>query len=49
MADCLLTILREEPLARQLRAEAPKILQKLTWKNQASHVQSVYHNLLRLS
>ncbi len=45
MADCLLTILREEPLARQLRAEAPKILQRLTWKNQASAVQSIYQDL----
>jgi glycosyltransferase involved in cell wall biosynthesis len=47
MADCILTILREEPLARQLRAEAPKILQRLTWKNQAGHVQSIYQNLIR--
>lgn len=47
MADCLLTILREEPLARQLRAEAPKILQRLTWKNQAAHVQSIYQNLIQ--
>ena len=47
MADCLLTILREEPLARQLRAEAPKILQKLSWKNQAGAVQSIYQNLVQ--
>ncbi len=47
MADCVLTILREEPLARQLRAEAPKILQRLTWKNQAGQVQSIYQNLIQ--
>jgi glycosyltransferase involved in cell wall biosynthesis len=47
MADCILTILREEPLARQLRAEAPKILQKLTWKNQAGAVNSIYQNLIQ--
>ncbi|MFH0851179.1 MAG: glycosyltransferase family 4 protein [Candidatus Peregrinibacteria bacterium] len=47
MADCVLTILRETPLASQLRAEAPRILQKLTWENQAGKVISIYENLLR--
>ncbi len=46
-ADCILTVLRETPLAEQLRAEAPRILQKLTWANQARAVQSIYHDLLR--
>lgn len=46
MADCILTILREQPLAQQLKAEAPKILQKLTWKNQAGAVRSIYDKLL---
>lgn len=46
MADCLLTILREDALALQLKTEAPKILQKLTWAHQASHVKSLYTNLL---
>ncbi len=47
MADCILTILREAPLSRQLSNEAPHILQKLTWGNQANMVRSVYENLLR--
>lgn len=46
MADCVLTILRETPLASQLTSEAPRILRKLTWENQASHVLSIYRNLL---
>lgn len=47
MADCILTILREEPLARQLRAEAPRLLQKLSWAHQAKGVHAVYRSLLR--
>jgi glycosyltransferase involved in cell wall biosynthesis len=46
MADCILTILREAPLAEQLRAEAPRVLQRLTWQNQANHVRSIYQQLL---
>lgn len=46
MADCALTILREHPLARQLRAEAPRVLRLLTWDNQAAAVRSVYDNVL---
>lgn len=46
MADCVLTILREEPLANQLRAEAPRILQELTWHRQASHVKAIYETLI---
>ena len=46
MADCILTVLREEPLARQLRSEAPNILKRLSWKNQAGEVASLYKNLL---
>ena len=45
-ADCILTILREEPLAMQLTSEAPRILQRLNWKNQAGNVLSIYHQLL---
>lgn len=45
-ADCILTILREQPLAMQLRSEAPSVLRRLTWKNQAGHIQSIYHSLL---
>ncbi len=46
MADCILTILREEPLAMQLKAEAPRVLQKLTWQNQAQKITSIYQQLL---
>ncbi|MDB4978352.1 MAG: 4-alpha-glucanotransferase [Candidatus Peribacteria bacterium] len=45
MADCLLTILREEPLAMQLQAEAPRVLQRLTWQNQAGKVSSIYRDM----
>ena len=47
-ADCILTILRETPLSQQLRAEAPHILKRLTWKNQAAEILSVYHDTLQL-
>ncbi len=47
MSDCILTVLREEPLARQLRSEAPRLLRTLTWKNQAHAIQSVYRSLLQ--
>lgn len=47
MADCVLTILRETPLASQLRTEAPRVLQHLTWENQAGKVVTIYKNLLR--
>ncbi len=45
MADCILTILREEPLAHQLRSEAPRVLQRLNWHNQAGVVHSIYKNI----
>jgi len=47
MADCVLTILREAPLAAQLTAEAPRILQKLTWSNQSGHIRSIYESIIR--
>ncbi len=47
MADCILTILREQPLADQLRTEAPRVLQRLTWKNQAGKVTSIYRDLIQ--
>jgi glycogen synthase len=46
MADCILTILREEPLAVQLKTEAPRVLRKLTWRNQAQRVQSIYRSMV---
>ena len=47
MADCVLTILREAPLAAQLTAEAPRVLQKLTWSNQAGNIRSIYESIIR--
>lgn len=46
-ADCILTILREQPLAQQLIAEAPSILHRLNWKNQAGSVMSIYRDLMK--
>jgi glycogen synthase len=45
MADCVLTILREQPLAEQLRSEAPRVLSHLTWQKQAGIVRSIYEQL----
>lgn len=45
-ADCIVTVLREQPLAQQLRTEAPRVLQRLTWQNQAQQVQAIYKNLI---
>jgi glycosyltransferase involved in cell wall biosynthesis len=45
MADCILTILRERPLAMQLRSEAPRVLQRLTWAHQAHIVSELYSTL----
>ncbi len=47
MADCILTILRDDALAHQMKSEAPRVLQRLTWKNQAGAVQSIYQNLIQ--
>jgi len=46
MADCVLTILRETPLAFQLISEAPRVLQRLTWEHQAGEILSIYQNLI---
>jgi glycosyltransferase involved in cell wall biosynthesis len=46
MADCALTILRDEPLQKQLTGYAPDVLRHLTWENQASQVHAVYRELL---
>ena len=46
MADCIMTILREKALSEQLRIEAPHVLKRLTWKNQAALIERIYHSLL---
>ncbi|MFH0769938.1 MAG: glycosyltransferase family 4 protein [Candidatus Peregrinibacteria bacterium] len=49
MADCVLTVLRDQPLAEQLISEAPRVLQRLTWKHQAEQVKAIYTQLLHRS
>lgn len=46
MADCVLTILREQPLAEQLRTEAQRSVRHLRWDRQAQHVCSLYQDLI---
>lgn len=46
MADCVLTVLRDDAIANQLKQEAPHILNTLTWENQAQQVRSLYQNIL---
>lgn len=46
MADCILTVLREEPLVRQMRSETPRILGNLTWQNQAGKIMNIYQKLV---
>lgn len=46
MADCVLTVLREAPLAEQLKSEASHILRNLTWERQAMAVRSLYQQIL---
>ena len=45
LADCIITVLREHPLAMQLRSEASKTLHHLTWENQAGKVISIYDKI----
>lgn len=45
MADCILTVLREEPLRNQMRSETPRILGNLTWQNQAQKIMNIYRDL----
>ena len=45
LADCISTVLREQPLANQLRSEAVHTLHHLTWENQAAKVLSIYHKV----
>jgi len=46
MADCVLTILRDDHLAHQLRSEIRNDLASLTWANQAGIVKSIYERTL---
>ncbi len=46
MADCILTVLREEPLQKEMRSHSPAILKKLTWNNQAGKMMDLYRRIL---
>ncbi len=46
MADCIVTVLREQPLAQAMRAQTPHILGNLTWKRQANKIISLYKKLI---
>jgi glycosyltransferase involved in cell wall biosynthesis len=48
MADCILTVLREEPLRLEMRTQTPRILSNLTWKRQSKKILSVYEHSIRL-
>lgn len=45
MSDCIMTLLREQPMVAQMRSETPRLLKNITWKRQAAKVLSVYKNL----
>ncbi len=47
MADCIVTVLREPALGKEMRAQTPRILTNLTWHRQAGKILSVYNNILR--
>lgn len=47
MADCITTLLRDEALAQEMRAQTPRILTNLTWKRQAGKILSVYDRVIR--
>lgn len=47
MADCILTVLREEPLRREMRSQTHRILGNLTWDRQGKKVLSIYEKILR--
>jgi glycosyltransferase involved in cell wall biosynthesis len=46
LSDCMLTVIREKPLAAQLRSQALSCVHKLSWENQAAKVLSVYNKIL---
>jgi glycosyltransferase involved in cell wall biosynthesis len=47
MADCIVTLLREHPLAQAMRSQTPHILGNLTWKRQANKILSLYKKIIR--
>ncbi len=47
MADCILTVLREEPLQNEMRSHSPAILRRLTWNNQARKMIDLYKKIMQ--
>ncbi len=47
MADCILTVLREEPLRAEMRVQTPRILSNLTWARQGKKIISMYDDIIR--
>lgn len=47
MADCILTVLREEPLRAEMKAQTPRILSNHTWVRQGRKMLSVYDKIVR--
>ena len=45
LADCILTVLRDEELAMQLKSESFSYLDRLSWQNQAAKVLSIYDKI----
>jgi len=45
MADCVLTILREQPLKNEMRSQTKRVLGNLTWHKQAKKIISIYDQL----
>lgn len=46
MADCILTVLREEPLRRAMHSQTPRILRNLTWERQAGKIIAAYRHVI---
>jgi glycosyltransferase involved in cell wall biosynthesis len=46
MADCIMTVLQEEPLQKEMRSHSSAILKKLTWSNQGKKLIDLYHKIL---
>ncbi len=47
MADCILTVIREEPLRAEMRVQTPRILNNLTWAKQGRKIISLYNHIIR--
>lgn len=46
MADCVLTVIKDEAIATQMKTNSKGTVDRLHWNNQASKVKDVYHSVL---